>query len=87
MLIPITGRFFLYLIRQITTVDDILNLKSSTLLEGSNADFRLTEAHDQADQIASFDPLSFFVGRVERTLDPKAEPVAMDPGNYIDREK
>ena len=67
-------------IRQVTTVDDILNLKSSSLLEGANADFRMTEAPkaEQADQIASLDPLSFFVGRVERTFDPKAEPIALD---------
>ncbi|MCE0498614.1 MAG: hypothetical protein LV481_11780 [Methylacidiphilales bacterium] len=76
-------------IRQVTTVDDLLNLKSSTLLEGPNADFRITESpkSDQADQIAGFDPLSFFVGRVERTFDPKAEPVATDLGKYIDRDK
>jgi hypothetical protein len=75
-------------LRQVTTVEDILNLKSSTLLEGSNADFRMTEAPKagQADQIASFDPLSFFVGRVERTFDPNAQPVAVDLTRYIDRE-
>jgi len=76
-------------IRQVTTIDDILNLKSSALLEGHNADFRITEAPKsaQADQIASFDPLSFFVGRVERTFDSKAEPVAIDLSKYIDRDK
>ena len=75
-------------IRQVTTVEDILNLKSSNLLEGTNADFRMTEAPKaaQADQIAGFDPLSFFVGRVERTFDPNAEPVAVDLSKYIDRE-
>ena len=74
-------------IRQVTTVEDILNLKSATLLEGSNADFRVTEAPKAgaADEIAGFDPLSFFVGRVERTFDPKAEPVATDLSKYIDR--
>jgi hypothetical protein len=75
-------------IRQVTTVDDVLNLKSSSLLEGGNADFRMTEApqSDQADRIAGFDPLAFFVGRVERSLDPKATPVAADLRKYIDRE-
>lgn len=75
-------------IRQVTTVDDLLNLKSSTLIEGGNADFRMTEAPKagQADQVAGFDPLSFFVGRVERTLDPGAKPAAMDLGRYIDRQ-
>lgn len=74
-------------IRQVTTVEDILNLKSSNLLEGINSDFRITEAPKaaRADQIAGFDPLSFFVGRVERTFDPNAKPVAMDLGKYIDR--
>jgi len=76
-------------IRQVTTIDDVLNLKSSTLLEGKNSDFRMNEApkSDQADQLASFDPLSFFVGRIERALDPKAEPVATDLSKYIDRDK
>ena len=76
-------------LRQVTTVDDLLNLKSSTLLEGKNSDFRITEAPKAglADQIAGFDPLSFFVGRVERTFDPNAQPVAVDLGKYIDRDK
>jgi len=76
-------------LRQVTTVDDLLSLKSATLLEGKNDDFRISEAPKagQADQVASFDPFSFFVGRVERTLDPKAEPVAIDLSKYIDRDK
>jgi hypothetical protein len=74
-------------IRQVTTVEDILDLKSSNLIEGTNADFRMTEAPmaSQADQIAAFDPLSFFVGRVERTFDPDARPIAVDLSRYIDR--
>jgi hypothetical protein len=74
-------------IRQVTTLDDVLNLKSSTLLEGENADFRISEApkSSQAGAIAGFDPLSFFVGRVERTLEPTAQPVAADLSRYIDR--
>ena len=75
-------------IRQVTTVDDVLDLKSSALLEGRNDDFRITEAPkaDRADQIAGFDPLAFFVGRVERTFDPGAQPVAADLDKYIDRD-
>jgi hypothetical protein len=75
------------ILRQVTTLEDILNLKSSNLLEGANADFRITEAPKavQASQIAGFDPLSFFVGRVERTFDPNAAPVAVDLNKYIDR--
>lgn len=75
------------ILRQVTTVEDILNLKSSTLLEGANADFRMTEAPKagQAARIAGFDPLSFFVGRVERTFAPNAQPVAIDLSRYIDR--
>ena len=74
-------------IRQVTTVDDLLNLRSATLLEGRNDDFRITEAPkaDQPSQIASFDPLSFFVGRVERTFDSNAQPVAEDLSKFIDR--
>ena len=76
-------------IRQVTTVDDVLNLKSANMIEGNNADFRMADAPkaDQADQTSSFDPLSFFVGRVERTLDPQARPVAMDLSKFIDRDK
>jgi len=77
------------ILRQVTTVDDILNLKSSTLIEGHNVDFRITEAPkaNQADQIASFEPLSFFVGRVERSFDPNAQPIVTDLSKYIDRDK
>ena len=58
-------------IRQVTTVDDVLNLKSSTLLEGAQRRFshhRSAEFRLRPIKLASFDPLSFFVGRVERTL-------------------
>jgi hypothetical protein len=74
-------------IRQVTTVDDVLNLKSAAMIEGRNADFRISEApkSDQAGELAGFDPLSFFVGRVERSLDPNATPVAIDLSKYIDR--
>jgi hypothetical protein len=77
------------IIRQVTNVDDLLKLKSSAMIEGRNADFRISEApkSDQADALVGFDPLSFFVGRVERTFDPTAIPVASDLSKYIDREK
>jgi hypothetical protein len=67
------------ILRQVTTVENILNLK--------NADFRMTEAPHSAEpnQIASFDPLSFFVGRVERTFARNASPVAVNLTPYIDR--
>ena len=76
-------------IRQVTTVDDILNLKSAALIEGRNVDFRIAEAPQagEADQLASFDPLSFFVGRVERTFASGAAPIAVDLNKYIDRDK
>ena len=76
-------------IRQVTTVDDLLNLKSAAMIEGRNADFRITEApkSDQPSDLAGFDPLSFFVGRVERTLDPNATPITTDLTKYIDRDK
>jgi hypothetical protein len=76
-------------LRQVTTVDDILNLKSSSLIEGKNVDFHqeMAAKASQPDQIAGFDPYSFFVGRVERTWDPKATPVAVDLSKYIDRQK
>jgi hypothetical protein len=73
-------------LRQVTTVEDMLNLKSSTLLEGRNADFRTAGNPDAspADR-SSFDPLSFFVGRVERTFDQRAVPVAEDLNRFINR--
>jgi hypothetical protein len=76
-------------IRQVTSVDDVLNLKSAAMIEGRNADFRIAEAPKSglAGELSSFDPLSFFVGRVERTLDPNATPVATDLGKDIDRDK
>ncbi len=76
-------------IRQVTTVEDVLNRKTSNMIEGNNTDFRMQDAPkaDQADQMSSFDPLSFFVGRVERTFDPNAQPVAVDLSKYIDRDK
>ncbi len=76
-------------IRQITSKADVLGLRSAALREGRNSDFRISQAPgaDQPDQIAGFDPLSFFVGRVERTLDAKANPVAIDLSKFIDRDK
>ena len=74
-------------LRQVTTVEDILNLKSASLIEGRNADFRMTGAPNAAEpgQTAAFDPLAFFVGRVERTFARNATPVAADLTPYIDR--
>ena len=76
-------------IRQITSITDVLGLKSAALREGRNSDFRITESSraDQPDRTAGFDPFSFFVGRVERTLDDKAKPVAIDLSKFIDRNK
>jgi hypothetical protein len=76
-------------IRQVTTVDDVLNLKSANMIEGANSDYRIAEAPNanKAEDTAGFDPLSFFVGRVERTFDANAQPVAVDLSKYIDRDK
>ena len=36
---------------------------------------------------ADFDPLVYYVGRVERTMDPNAKPVSVDLSKYIDHRK
>ncbi len=77
-------------VRQVTPIDDLFTLKQSgAFIEGRNADFRITEApkYDPDNATKSFDPLSFFVGRVERTFDPTATPISADLTKYIDREK
>ena len=40
-----------------------------------------------ADPFASFDPLAFFVGRVEHAIDTNAKPIALGLDKYINREK
>ena len=76
-------------IRQVTTLDDVLNRKSAAMIEGRNVDFRVADTPKSGDagDVTGFDPFSFFVGRVERTLDSTAMPIATDLSKYIDREK
>jgi hypothetical protein len=76
--------------REVTSVDDLLALKDAGLLsEGKSADFHAAGqgAGGTADPFASFDPLAFFVGRVEHALDTSAAPVAIGLDKYIDRDK
>ncbi len=75
------------IIRQVTPLKDLLALKGAGIVEGSNVDFRIAEAPKAGDasQISAFDPLSYYVGRVERTTDEKAKPVATDLRKYINR--
>ena len=80
-------------IRQVTSVADQFALKSGGIVEGSNADFRAVEAPKAVDagQTNAFDPLSYYVGRVERVITgvtgapADAKPVAQDLSKHIDR--
>ena len=75
-------------LRELATTDDLFSFKAGGIVEGQNADFRIGEAPKAAtvSTASTFDPLSYFVGRVERTVDDKtAKPVAMDLSTYIDR--
>ena len=77
-------------LRDVLSVDDLLALKATPMAEGPSADFHAVESADAGGRVApftTFDPLSFFVGRVERTYDPHAQPIATDLGKYIDRDK
>jgi hypothetical protein len=76
--------------REITSVDDLLKLKDAGLLtEGKSADFHAAQPTGSGtpDPFASFDPLAFFVGRVEHALDSNAAPIATSLDKYIDRDK
>ena len=75
--------------REVTSVDDLLKLKDAGMLtEGKSADFHAAgQGGGTADPFASFDPLAFFVGRVEHALDTSSAPVATGLDKYIDRDK
>ncbi len=69
--------------RQIMTSEQLWKLENTGLSEGRNSDFR-TAGSAQNDGGAG-DPLAFYVGRVERSFDPAAEPVTTDLSRFIDR--
>ncbi len=75
-------------IRQVTSDADVLALKGTGIAEGSNADFRIGEApkNAQAGALSSFDPLSFFAGKVERTFAKEAQQKSQDLSRFIDRQ-
>lgn len=80
-------------VRQVVTVDDLFRFRGSGLIEGQNADFRLSETPRAAEVAADsgFDPLIYFTGRVERVITglpgtpPAAKPLATDLTKAIDR--
>ncbi|HEX4140044.1 MAG TPA: hypothetical protein VHY09_06825, partial [Candidatus Methylacidiphilales bacterium] len=75
-------------LRDVTSVDDLLSLKDATgLTEGKSADFHAIEGASGGNAAGNFDPLTFFTGRVEHALDPNAKPIAADLAKYIDRDK
>jgi hypothetical protein len=74
-------------LRDVLSVDDLLKLKATPMVEGPSADFHAVEGGAAPSAGGSFDPLTFFVGRVERTFDTTSAPISTDLGKYIDRDK
>jgi hypothetical protein len=75
-------------VRDVVSVDDLLNLKgNASLAEGKSADFHAVEGASGAGATDNFDPLTFLVGRVERSFDTNAQPISTDLTKYIDRDK
>jgi hypothetical protein len=74
-------------VRQISSDADVLALNGTGIVEGKNSDFRMTgtPASSDANQLSSFDPLTYFAGRVERSFDKNAKPVVQDLRKFIDR--
>ena len=80
-------------IRQVTSVEDQFALRSAGIVEGQNADFRAVEAPKAVDAglTSAFDPLSYYVGRVERVVHgvpgapASAKPLARDLSANINR--
>jgi len=65
-----------------------LALKDTGIAEGKNSDFRIGEAlaDNEHNNLANFDPLSYFVGRVERSFAADAKPIMTQMKPYIDRQ-
>ena len=75
-------------VREVVTSEDLFTFKAGGFIEGQNADFRIGEAPKAASvaTASTFDPLTYFVGRVERTVDDhSAKPVATNLSPFIDR--
>ena len=66
------------MVRQVSSDADVLALTVTGVVEGKNIDFRINEAPRSSDpsQLSSFDPLTGFVGRVERSFEKDATPIA-----------
>ena len=75
-------------IRQVVSEADILALRHTGIAEGANADFRVGEAPKPSDpeRDAALDPLAGYAGKVERSFDPSAKPVATNLGPFVDRD-
>ncbi|TWT93732.1 hypothetical protein [Stieleria varia] len=74
--------------RLVSNDDDVMSLRGTHIIEGRNADFRTSDqpASDSQATLQSFDPLTPFVGRVERSFSPNAQPAELDISRFIDRE-
>ncbi len=74
-------------IRQVSSDAEVLALKDTGIAEGKNSDFRIGEAPtaNEHNNLTHFDPLSYFVGRVERSFAADAKPITTQMKPYIDR--
>lgn len=72
-------------VRQRLSEKELWDLDGTGLGEGASSDFRL--AGTRSSDAGACDPLAFFVGRVERTLDLAATPIVTDLAPFIDRTK
>ncbi len=76
-------------IRQRLTEKAMWELEGTGLGEGASSDFRLAGKPDAnvGAHAAACDPLAFFVGQIEHTLDPAVTPINIDLAPFIDRTK
>ncbi len=76
-------------LRYVSTVKDLLALKGSGYIEGKNVDFNATShgppSSDPANT-AAFDPLSYYVGRDEHSLEAKDTPIDLDLSKFNDHD-
>ncbi len=82
-------------LRQVQTADELFQPGQGGIIEGKNDDFRIKEAPKATNpgSIAGFDPLSYYVGRVERAIvgvdgvPRNLKNKAIDLSRYIDRNR
>lgn len=66
---------------------EMLPGKAGPIVEGQSADFHAVSETTGAGAGSSFDPLAFFVGRVQHHFFTGIDPIASELGKFIDRDK